>query len=439
MEKHKFLASILVLSLIIIMIFNLFPGRVFAVTQKKDNQINNIDDKKYPGIKSMILNLQKNHPNWKFKVFYTGLDWNTVITQESKHGRNLVPKSYTNWICPVCGTKGYSGNSWVCASSTAIAYMMDPRNSIYYEDVFQFLELSYDQSTTYDSKIIKNILKGSFLDDGKLDTYINTVITRCKEKSVNPYYIAAKIIQEQGKKGGSTVKMKTTEDGKTKYYYNIFNINASGTTTSAIISNALAWAKGKGWDTIEKCLIGGVDFIAKGYITVGQDTMYLEKFDVVADSFYSHQYAQDVLYAQNQGERVRKILESIGATEYAYTFVIPVYENMPTKVSPRPTSTNNTTNTTTNDNSQTNNNNTNTNTTTNNTNTTTNNTSTVTFVKGDVNSDGKVTSSDYVLIKNHIMGTKSLSEDAKKYADYNGDGKVTSSDYVLIKNYIMNK
>ena len=51
---------------------------------------------------------------------------------------------------------------------------------------------------------------------------------------------------------------------------------------------------------------------------------------------------------------------------------------------------------------------------------------------------GKITSSDYVLIKNYIMGTGTLSEEAKKCADYNGDGKITSSDYVLIKNYIMN-
>ena len=60
------------------------------------------------------------------------------------------------------------------------------------------------------------------------------------------------------------------------------------------------------------------------------------------------------------------------------------------------------------------------------------------LIKGDVNGDGKITSSDYVLIKNYIMGTREMSEEEKKYADYNGDEKITSSDYVLIKNYIMN-
>ena len=65
------------------------------------------------------------------------------------------------------------------------------------------------------------------------------------------------------------------------------------------------------------------------------------------------------------------------------------------------------------------------------------NTGDTTVNKGDVNKDGRITSSDYVLIKNYIMGTNSLDETAKQAADYNLDGKITSSDYVLIKDYIM--
>ncbi len=428
MKKTKVIAIILIINLIYIIMFSLYPSKVFAASQKIDNQISKIDDKKYPGIKGMIEKIQKEHTNWKFKVLYTGLDWNTVIKEESKHGRNLVgvnQKNYTgDWLCKECedNKKTYSGGNWVCVSSEAVAYMMDPRNSLYYEDIFQFLELSYDSTVTYDSNIIKNILKNSFLDDGNLDKYITTILNRSKEKNVNPYYIAGKIIQEQGIKGGATFKMKYTENDKTTYYYNIFNINATGGTTSAIVSNALSWAKDKGWDTIEKCLIGGVDFIANGYISIGQDTMYFEKFDVIADTYYTHQYAQDVMYAQNQGEKLRNILERINATEYEYNFVIPLYENMPSSASKRPsvTRTNSNNVTSTNENS--------------------NNTETeIKYNLGDVNVDGKISSSDYVLIKNHIMGKKVLSEEARKYADYNGDGKVSSSDYVLIKNYIMSR
>ena len=59
------------------------------------------------------------------------------------------------------------------------------------------------------------------------------------------------------------------------------------------------------------------------------------------------------------------------------------------------------------------------------------------YLKGDVNGDGKVSSLDYIQIKNHIMGTKTLSGDALTRADVNEDGKITSLDYIKIKNHIM--
>lgn len=61
-------------------------------------------------------------------------------------------------------------------------------------------------------------------------------------------------------------------------------------------------------------------------------------------------------------------------------------------------------------------------------------------IKGDVNGDGKILPTDYVLIKNHIMKTGArLSGAYAKAADYNEDGKILPTDYVRIKNYIMNK
>ena len=90
MKKTKVIAIILIINLICSLIFGLNPSKVFAASQKIDNQISKIDDKKYPGIKKMIENLQKNHKNWKFKVLYTGLNWNTVVKEEAKHGRNLI-------------------------------------------------------------------------------------------------------------------------------------------------------------------------------------------------------------------------------------------------------------------------------------------------------------------------------------------------------------
>ena len=59
------------------------------------------------------------------------------------------------------------------------------------------------------------------------------------------------------------------------------------------------------------------------------------------------------------------------------------------------------------------------------------------IIYGDVNSDGKITSADYIKIKNHIMETNKLSDLEMLFADANKDNKVTSADYVAIKNHIM--
>ncbi len=60
------------------------------------------------------------------------------------------------------------------------------------------------------------------------------------------------------------------------------------------------------------------------------------------------------------------------------------------------------------------------------------------IIYGDVNGDGEITASDYVLIKNHIMETKMINNKTfREVADVNSDKEITASDYVLIKNHIM--
>ena len=77
----------------------------------------NINEEKYPGYKEMLITLKKANSNWKFTLYYTGLDWNTVIYNETKgmHSRSLVQEKNGEWICNDCGTKAYdAGRLDVC-------------------------------------------------------------------------------------------------------------------------------------------------------------------------------------------------------------------------------------------------------------------------------------------------------------------------------------
>ena len=312
---------------LILIISNIFfamvnVNQVFAVNQTISEDINSIDSSKYPGVKEQIQQLKTKHPNWSFKILYTDIDWNEAIGKEYLgHGsspKNLVPKTHnSSWICNICGVdKAYDNGSWRCASKSGIEYMMDPRNSINEADIFQFEELT---STGSDVNIVKKMTNGTFLQ-GREQEITNIANT----KGVNAYYIVARLIQEQGKSGSELISGKTG-------YYNAFNFGASGSTSEQVIANGLAYAKKKGWDTLEKSISGGIDLIANEYIKIGQNTLYFQKFNVTNKSTFAHQYQQNLFAAKTECATLRNTYLDIESYDSKHTFIIPVFKNMPPK------------------------------------------------------------------------------------------------------------
>ena len=136
---------ITILTLISYMIISIFSNNYSYAVQTREDLSDKIN--KYPGYAELINSLKASHPNWNFTIFYTGLDWNEVIKQESVHQRNLIYYTSTGaWICPICGDNTrYSGGAWKCPSAAAISYYMDPRNSLTESYVFQFESLSFNK------------------------------------------------------------------------------------------------------------------------------------------------------------------------------------------------------------------------------------------------------------------------------------------------------
>ena len=58
------------------------------------------------------------------------------------------------------------------------------------------------------------------------------------------------------------------------------------------------------------------------------------------------------------------------------------------------------------------------------------------MVKGDADSNGRITASDYLRIKRHFMGKYTLSGLNLEAADINGDGIIGTDDYLAIKTHI---
>ena len=291
----------------------------------------NLDEDKYPGYKELIDNLQATHPNWTFTLFYTKLDWNEVIANEGHsdlrtNPLNLIPDSsdyLDDWRCAICGDKRYDNGTWLCASDKAIRHQMDPRNILNEDNTFQFLELKYTEGAQT-AEGIKSLTEGSFLEG---DSIAQALIQAGENANVDAYFITSRLIQEQGR-SGTVLSTGYEYNGVT--VYNPFNINATGNSSEEILENAAKYAYEQGWDSLEEALIGGVHFVRTGYIDIGQNTLYLQKFDVVNQDkeLYTHQYMQNLLAPESEAENMKTIYEASGTVDANLNFIIPLYENM---------------------------------------------------------------------------------------------------------------
>ena len=103
----------------------------------------------------------------------------------------------------------------------------------------------------------------------------NALIQAGKNADVDPYFVASRLIQEQGKKG-STMSKGYQYDENT-VVYNPFNIGAIGNSKDEILKNAGEYAYKQGWTSLESAIVGGIEYVKKDYINKGQNTLYLQK------------------------------------------------------------------------------------------------------------------------------------------------------------------
>lgn len=285
----------------------------------------------------LLAILHTQYPNWTFVPVLTGLDWNTVIAEESKAGRNLIHKSANDAKKSVASTEyDWKKNTWTIRDSSGwvtahpdyIAYCMDPRNFLNASDIFMFESLRYTGTQTTEG--VKSIINNTFMKNDVRDgnstlNYAKAFMEIGKEVGVSPYHLAARVRQEQGANGTSPLISGTYKGYEG--YYNYFNVGAYGTPNSVLYERGLTYAKNAGWNTRYKSLLGGSKLLEEKYIAVGQDTLYFQKFNVVyKDMLYTHQYMTNVEGAYSEG---KSMASAYTDKSQAFEFKIPVYTNMP--------------------------------------------------------------------------------------------------------------
>ena len=306
--------------------------------------------------KPYLRKLHEQHPKWIFTAQKLGVDWNTALKEECVVGRNLVHSSaLASWKSMEKGAYDFNGGywygldgSWVAASKEIIMYYMDPRNFLNDTYIFLFENQSYDPSYQTESGV-KTILADTFMsgsytcpDTKKKYTYSQTFMDAAKKSGVSPYHLASRCRNEQGVNGApqSLGTVKGYEN-----YFNFFDIQAYATSTMTAAEMGCKYAKTTNptyllpWTNQYKSIVGGSIFLGTGYITKGQDTLYLQKFDMVdgGNGLYYHQYMTCVFGQANEAISLKNAY-SQDILNSAMEFKIPVYNNMPDKLCPKPTS-----------------------------------------------------------------------------------------------------
>lgn len=311
---------------------------------------------------------------WNFVANQTGLDWGRALENESTLGRALIDGSNTALRSTAPGAYDSSTgvwrqyeSGWYAANEKTVAYYLDPRS--YLTDgsciTFQLLSGGTADATHEQVKqvlrdcvwatdeIIDEFVRAGSKEElakerqreiDKLTEEINALpdgteknrkiasrreLEGLKDIGVSAIFLAVKARGEIGTKATANATGYTlnAEDGGGTYF-NFFNIGAYGSPNPNY--NGIKYARDKGWDTSYKALLGGAFFLSKNYIAKGQDTQYLQRFNLTSTSTFSHQYATDIAYAYKGGRSTYNSYVKNGLLDVPLTLSVPILENMPT-------------------------------------------------------------------------------------------------------------
>lgn len=338
--------------------------------------------------------LHNTYPNWTFKAMKTNLDFEASAIREqsssSIQGKDIYLFKDAN------GNKVMTEKNWYKANIETVRYYLDPRNFLVPERILMFENLGY--SDNYTETVVNSMLKSTFMDGISIldnQSYASIFVEAGKNASMSAVYLASLAIQESGRNGSKATSGEqfTYNDITYRGLYNFFNIGAFSSEKSPILAG-LVWANGANNDNVVN-ESGGKTEEERSYLET-LNTKVVEgcltniKNNTNA-SYFKIGYNDVSITIKDKNGRVLGDDELVGTgmiieikdSENTYTYTLSV--------------------------------------------------------SGDIDGDGKLSASDYVLIKNNIMkySNSEFTVEKELAADANSDGKISAADYVLIKNAIM--
>ena len=277
--------------------------------------------------KNSLRTLHSIYPNWKFYADY--IDMTLDKAAELETVRKVTDDKSVSWRTMDKGSYDWGSGTWVSvengrwhyASREVIKYYMDPRNFLNEQYIYTYMKQNYDP-TSQNEEGVRKMVSGTFLENNYSDpndteyggSYVAVIMEAARQSGINPYMLAATILQEQG---------KGTSDLIAGPYYNFFNISANGDNP---VTNGINYAKGRGWDTRSKSIIEGATFSGNNYVSAGQNTYFYINYNIKDINKLWHQYATAVHNASSSGKKLERTYKDLKSAEL--DFLIPVYKDM---------------------------------------------------------------------------------------------------------------
>ncbi len=279
-----------------------------------------------------LYNLHSKHPLWVFKPDMIGVTLDEASKQEE--GKCSLNTENQNFII------GWNESNYYFVHSKVISSYMDPRNGLFENTVFQFFDSDDNKDISSDETL------SSLVGEGNLKQYLEVFKQAASQNGINVVDLVARSKNE----GSNTIGYDSVSGiYTTKYnlfyegnsldgFYNFYNIGSYG---SNAIMNGLVYAAGyfnpevtsfqRPWNSPEKAIVGGADFLTSSYIKQGQDTPYYRKFNVSSytkGTKYTHQYMTAVYAPISEGKDMYSTFKNNNYLDKEFIFTIPVYENM---------------------------------------------------------------------------------------------------------------
>lgn len=276
------------------------------------------------------------HPAWIFKADYTGYTIDEVSKKmEGKLG--LQTKNSNYWL----EDYPYEAGDYYHIKASTISSFVDPRNSLFEGRIFQFLDLDDTKDLASDNTL--NYIVG----EGPLREYLGIFKDAAFQQGVNVVHLVARSNQEGNNRpdyGPSSGKY-TTRTGETYNgqsldgFYNFYNIGAWKADGLTPQGRGVAYAAGyiggtsfgRPWNTPEKAIHGGADYIANDFIRKGQDTNFYQSVNVASyatGTKFTHVYMTNIWAPKSEGENMMKTYKNSGEIDLPFIFTIPVYKDM---------------------------------------------------------------------------------------------------------------